>query len=225
MHRDDFLREDQVNAKQYVGTTELSGQLQFELLEKEGLTPSAKVLDVGSGALHAGFILAKYLEPGNYVSIEPNQWLTEEALKESEVKEEMEKKKALFLKVTDFDGSSLGLFDFVLAHSVLSHAAYYQLEQFLRNTSKALTPKGKILASLRLAEGNEWGSQGSSDKKDTRNQEWQYPNNSFFALMTVMEAARICGLQAEHKPEFTKFYTTRRPTEFHDWFVFTRSTQ
>ena len=27
------------DAKQYVGTTELSGQLQFDLLEKEGVSP------------------------------------------------------------------------------------------------------------------------------------------------------------------------------------------
>src|SRR5208282_1965181 len=174
-------------AKQYVGTTELSGQLQFELLEKEGCSPSSKILDVGSGALHAGLVLIKYLEPGCYVGIEPNRWLTEEALKQPKIKEEIETKKALFLEVIDFDASSAGvIFDFVLSHSILSHAAHYQLEQFLRNTSKTLAPKGKILASLRLAEGNAWGSKGSSNKKDTLDQEWQYPDNSFFTLATVI---------------------------------------
>jgi len=123
--------------------------------------------------------------------------------------------------VTDFDAGSLGMkFDYILAHSILSHAAHRQLGQFLENSAKVLAPSGKIVASIRLAEGNKWGSAGSPDKDDSRCAEWQYPGVSFFKKSTVLDAAEACGLEATHKPEYTEFYVNRRPEEHHDWFVF-----
>ena len=111
-------------------------------------------------------------------------------------------KGARFLTRDDFDASSLGVkFDFVFAHSVLSHAAYWQLEAFLRNTSKVLLPEGKILASLCLAEGNAYGNPGTSNKQDSMDDTWQYPGNSWFKLTTVETTAAKLGLTATYIPE------------------------
>lgn len=215
----------QFDAKRYVGTDETSGQVQLELLKREGCRPSSTVLEIGCGYLHVGVPLMQYLEKSHYVGVDPNEWLRRKAMKKYNVRKLVEEKHARFLSSDDFDASSLGNeFDFVFAHSVLSHCAHWQLGQFLRNTSKVLAPKGRILASIRLAEGNRYGSEGTADKRDSRHESWQYPGVTWFELSTIMETAALHGLTAAHIPEYTEFYTSIRPDECHDWIVFSSNT-
>ena len=212
-------------AKLFVGTDETSGQLQFELLKREGCVPSSRVLEVGCGCLHAGVPLIRYLESGHYAGIDPNEWLRQKTLKNREIRRLVEAKHARFLSVDDFDAGSLGIkFDFVLSHSVLSHCAHFQLEQFLRNVAAVLAPGGRILASIRLAEGNAFGSKGTPDRLDSMDRQWVYPGVSWFRLTTVQKTADAIGLTAALIPEYTEFYTRTRRHEFHDWMVFTRKT-
>jgi len=217
------LPDPLASAKAYVGTDEVSGQLQFELLKREGCAPGSRVLEVGCGCLNAGVPLMRYLERGHFVGIDPNQWLREKAMEQRGTRRLVRKQKARFLSADDFDASSLGLtFDYVLSHSVLSHCAHWQLEQFLGNVARVLAPSGRIVASIRLAEGNAWGSPGAPDRDDSRDEEWVYPGTSWFKFATVSEAAERQGLSAVLKPEYTDFYTRTRPEEFHDWVVFSR---
>jgi cyclopropane fatty-acyl-phospholipid synthase-like methyltransferase len=179
------------------------------------------VLEIGCGRLHAGIPLMQYLDKGNYVGVDPNEWLRQTAIKSRQVRQVIEEKQARFLSVDDFDASELGIkFDLVLSHSVLSHCAHWQLEIFLRNVGKVLAPEGRILASIYLAEGNAYGSSGTPDKEDSMHQEWQYPGVSFFKLSTVVKTADMLGLRAVHIPEYTEFYTETRPKECHDWLLF-----
>ena len=158
--------------------------------------------------------MMRYLKKGNFVGIDPNAWLRERVMKDPEVFDLVENKQARFLSVDDFDASALGIkFDLVFSHSVLSHAAHWQLLQFLRNTSKVLKPSGRMVASLVLAE------------KDSMFKEWQYPTGSCFSHSTLVSAANDFGLRATLVPEHTKFYTATRPKEIHDWFVFTWSAE
>ena len=209
--------------KIYVGSDEISGQVQFELLRKEGLNSTSKVLEIGCGALHLGVPLITFLEKANYVGIDPNIWLRKKITKRKKICELLDKKSVTFLNTSDFDASNLEKkFDFIFSHSVLSHCAYWQLEQFLQNTSKTLSPTGKIIASIRLAEGNNFGSHGSIGKNDSMDNEWQYPNVSWFKLSTVKHIAKKYNLKVEHKPEHGLYYIQTRPGEFHDWLVFTK---
>ena len=218
-----FAQQEKIDtAKQYVGNDEVSGWMQCEILKKEGCAPSSNVLDIGCGALYAGFFLTQYLEDNHFVGMDPNKWLIDSALENNAIKKVMAAKGARFLYGEDFDASSLGVqFDFILAHSVLSHAARWQLEQFLQNAAKVLSPNGKILASLRLSEGNQWGSAGNSNL-DSNDAAWQYPGNSWFKLSTVQEVAAACGLTATLKPEYTQFFCERKHHEYHDWLVFSK---
>jgi len=216
-----FLPQGLIHAKDYVGTDRTSGQLQFELLKREGLGPGSKVLEIGCGCLHAGIPLIQYLEKGNYVGVDPNEWLRQEAMRDRRVRQLVTDKQARFLSVDDFDASELGIkFDLVLSHSVLSHCAHGQLEQFLRNASKVITPGGRILASIRLAQGNACGSSGTPDQEDSMHEKWQYPDVSWFRLSTITKTADTLGLMVVHIPKYTEFYTRTRPHEFHDWVVF-----
>jgi cyclopropane fatty-acyl-phospholipid synthase-like methyltransferase len=209
------------DANRYVGTDEVSGQLQLELLKREGCKPGSKVLEIGCGNLHAGILVIQYLERGNYVGVDPNKWLREDAMKSGSVRRCVKEKRARFLSVSNFDASELGVkFDFALSHSVLSHCAHWQLGVFLRNVGKVLSPGGRILASVRLAEGNVHGSSGTPDREDSRHERWQYPGVSWFKLSTIAQAAGEVGLTVVHVPEYTEFYTRIRPKECHDWVVF-----
>jgi SAM-dependent methyltransferase len=215
------LRDSLAAAKHYVATDEVSGQLQFALLQREGCLPSSRVLEVGCGCLNAGVPLIEYLNPGHYVGIDPNEWLLEAAMRRQRVRRLVASKRPIFLSRSDFDAGELGLtFDYVLSHSVLSHCAHWQLEQFVSNLARALRPGGRILASIRLAEGNTYGSPGTPDKEDSMDGEWQYPGVSWFKFATVKETAERHGLTAVLKPEYTELYISQRPKEMHDWIVF-----
>jgi SAM-dependent methyltransferase len=209
-------------AKRYVATDRVSGELQLELLKREGCVPESSVLEVGCGCLNAGVPVIRYLRRGRYAGIEPNSWLLEAALKDWRTRWLIAAKHPTFLDRTDFDATGLGrTFDYVLSHSVLSHCAHWQLEQFVANVAQVLSPRGRIVASIRLAEGNDYGSRGSPDGEDSMDEEWQYPDVSWFKLDTVRETAARHGLTVSLEPEYTEFYVSRRPREFHDWIVLT----
>ena len=178
------------------------------------------MLEVGCGALSAGVPVMRHLRRAHYVGIEPNRWLVDAALSEWRVRLLVARKRPTFLERSDFDASGLGrTFDYVLAHSILSHCAHAQLEEFIRNVSRVLRPGGGVLASIRLAEGNPYGSSGSPDGNDSLDEEWQYPGVSWFRLDTVERTAAAHGLNVELKPEYTERFIRRRPKEIHDWLV------
>ena len=211
----------QDEAQRYVGTDEVSGQIQLELLKREGCRPDSRVLEIGCGRLHLAVPLIQYLNDDHYVGMDPNEWLRQVALKKEPVRKLVEEKGARFLSGDTFDASELGIkFDYIFSHSVLSHAAHWQFEQFLRNTAAVMAPGGRNLSSIRLAEGNEYGSEGTEDKQDSMDEEWQYPGNSYFTLSTVKKVAENIGLDAVYIPEYTAYYTQTRPGEYHDWIVF-----
>jgi hypothetical protein len=134
-------------AQVYVGNVDQNyitvGQLQLELLKMNGCQPASSVLEIGSGCLVAGRPIMQYLMPDRYVGIEPNGWLLE-AVKEGlpDTVALIEEKRPLFLDVTDFDASAAGrTFDFVISHSILSHAACWQYPLFLASIKKILAPR------------------------------------------------------------------------------------
>jgi SAM-dependent methyltransferase len=211
-----------VSASRYVASSRAGGEVQLELLKREGCTPRSAVLEVGCGCLSAGAPVMAYLRRGNYVGIEPNRWLLDAGLTDWRTRLLARRRRPTFLAVTDFDARPLGrTYDYVLSHSVLSHCAHWQLEQFVSNVARVLRPGGRILASVRLAEGNAYGSSGTPDKDDSRHGEWQYPDVSWFKLSTVQETAQRHGLRVTVKPQYTELYVARRPHEFHDWLVLT----
>ena len=82
------------SARQYVGTDDVSGRLQLELLKREGCLPSSKVLEIGCGCLSAGIKLIEYLERGNYFGIDPNVWLRKTAMKDYRINQLVKDKQA-----------------------------------------------------------------------------------------------------------------------------------
>jgi cyclopropane fatty-acyl-phospholipid synthase-like methyltransferase len=207
------------HAQGYVGNANeayhMAGICQLELLKRNGLKPHHHVLELGCGALVAGRPLIQYLNPGRYVGIEPNTWLVDAARSHfPDMEEWFIDKTPIFLDRTDFDASETERrFDFVLSHSILSHAPHWQLPLFLGNVGRLLGPYGMMVVSLRMYDEH------GTLMGDSRHEEWQYPGATYFAIETIQDEARKAGLEAEHRPDYREFFTKHVPSNFHDWIV------
>ena len=205
------------HAQAYVGNAneayQMAGICQLELLKRNGLKPHHSVLEIGCGALVAGRPLIQFLDPDRYVGIEPNTWLVDAARSHfPDMEEWFQDKKPIFLSNTDFDAKEVGRrFDFVLSHSILSHAPKWQFVQFLQHVEPLLGPYGMIIASLRMydAEGTLMG--------DSDHTEWQYPGATYYSEDTIVNESTKVGLQGEHVPGYREFFTKHVPSNIHDW--------
>lgn len=214
----DYRNEQAVS---YVGTRPSGGRVQLELLLLEGLQEKNHVLEIGCGALMSSIPIMSFLETGHYAGIEPNTWLMEASLQIPENQAIVSEKQPTFLCAFNFDASSLGRsFDYIYAHSIMSHAAHWQLPLFLENCAKVLKEQGKVVFSLRLTETNEYGGEGAD--RETQADTWQYPGCSFFHKETVIREASRWFSKVEQKKEYTKLLTENSKGVCHDWFVLTK---
>lgn len=200
------------NATEYVGTTKRSGAAQLALLTIEGMTPESRVLEFGCGTLHLARLLLPFLDTGHYYGVDPNKWLRDiAAADDPDLMNLIESRGAHFSEDADFDARSFHVrFDYVFAHSVLSHAAHWQLPQFLHGALRVLNKGGKIIASLRLG-------------TDTWDDDWVYPSVSWFSTSQVAAVARELGLRVFFGDGYKKLYTSMCPDEVHDWIVLERA--
>jgi hypothetical protein len=169
------------------------------------------------GANYGRSVRFCFLKPGHYAGIEPNLWLLD-AVKEGlpDTVSLIEAKRPIFLQVADFDASQTGrVFDFVISHSILSHAACWQYPQLLKAVKKVLAPNGVVLTSLRFYNDN------NELAGDSNDQEWVYPGVSFFSWSTVRTGAIQHGLLPEWRPDYREFFTNRVPSNYHDWLRLT----
>lgn len=211
------VRSENADAVGYVCTRPEEGRAQLEILINLGCKPHHRVLEIGCGALVAGFQIMQYLDAGNYTGIEPNMWLVTSSFRIPEVGAVIESKRPLFGSRTDFRVESENKFDFIISHSILSHTSDAQLTDFLTATKEQLTEGGVLAASIRLAEGNEFGSPGSMLHGPDFT-EWQYPGVSWFTCEDVLDRARVAGFpKARVAPELTRTILNGNPKAIHDW--------
>jgi SAM-dependent methyltransferase len=134
------------------GDFERVGRLCLEVLLKEGLSPSSRVLDVGCGALRAGYWLMRFLDTGCYFGIEPNRDMLKVGLEEIVQPNVVARAGAHFAHNDDFDFSVFGeQFDFVLARSIWTHTSKAQIQAMLSSFAATAAPGGAFLASYHPA--------------------------------------------------------------------------
>jgi len=199
-------------AAKYVGTDRASGASQLTLLMSCGLRPDDDVIEVGCGALHLARPLLAYLDVARYVGVDPNEWLRLAALRDDpNLIALVAQQQPFFSSRDDFDTGVRNCADWVFAHSVLSHAAHWQLPQFLEGAASMLRRGGRLLASLRLSMVN-----SNSDG-------WEYPGATHFTMETVEDAVGEAGFSSlEWRPDLRVVHTATCPDEFHDWMLVTR---
>jgi methyltransferase family protein len=203
----------------YVGTETKEGIAQLAILMNEGCRPEHKVLEIGCGALCAGYPIMQYLNTGNYHGIEPNRWLVDDALKIPEIHQTATTKAARFTYNDTFDGTVFQTtFDYVISHSVLSHAAHWQWPLFLKNVDTHIRRGSKIIASLDLNKPNGYGSKGyPGNELDFST--WQYPGNSFFRQETILNLAHQYGYAARIDLACAALITRAHNAAVHDWII------
>ena len=218
------LKVSPVNKKacEYAGNMHpANGAMQLELLKREGLESHHYVYEVGCGALMAGIPIMDYLQKGHYVAVEPNPWQIEATMSIAENRAVVERSEPQFFYNEEFDVAGCGVkFDYILAHSIMSHAPLWQLQLFFEKCSKVLNDGGKVIFSIRLTEPNPFSDLSTQPESTTR--EWQYPGNTFFKKSTVEREALRWFSSVELKPEFTGVIVSADRTAFHDWFVLTK---
>lgn len=201
-------------AKEFVGDVksfEARGLIVRDILREEGLQRDSKVLELGCGALSSGRFLIDYLDQDCYVGIEPAGWLVEAGLKGIPEMKGLMVKRPRFLWRTDFDAQETAMkFDYVVGHSVLSHAAAWQLPLMLANARRVMNPGGKLVLSFR---------QGFAD---TNASSWAYPDITLFSWETLERTAADYLFSARLMPEYTEMMVSFAPNDTHDWLVLER---
>jgi SAM-dependent methyltransferase len=155
---------DQVFVGGPVTDFDLVGRLQLITLLREGLQPESKVLDVGCGALRAGYWLIRLLEPGNYYGIEPARDMLEAGIERIVGRELINEKSPSFAHNDDWDFSVFGTrFEFVVARSIWTHASKADIATMLDSFVATAEPGARMLASYlpsgrgqRDYEGDRW---------------------------------------------------------------------
>ncbi len=131
---------------------EAVGRMGFTVLLEQGLRPSSRVLDVGCGALRLGYWLMRFLEPGGYHGIEPQQDMLRVGLEQILEADVVEHAQARFDDNQNFDFSVFDTeFDFVVARSIWSHASKEQISAMLASFARSAAPTGIFLASYKPA--------------------------------------------------------------------------
>jgi len=139
--------------------------MQFNLLTFLGLREHHYLLDLGCGSLRGGKIFIPYLLPGRYYGIEPEQWLIEEGFKKELGEEIIHIKRPIFRNDNNFTLSIFNRkFDFILAHSIFSHASQQQIRRCLSEANKVMMPTSIFIATFIKGEKNYTGNK------------WVYPN-------------------------------------------------
>jgi SAM-dependent methyltransferase len=148
------LTDEQIAAGAHRGKVgrdwEGTGRLQHEFLVARGLLPTSKLLDVGCGALRAGILLARYLEPGRYYGIDVNESLIRAALiHELPMAGLQDRVPADNLRVTDRFECDFGVaFDFAIAQSVFTHLPLNHIRLCLYQLSRVMALGGRFYATF-----------------------------------------------------------------------------
>ncbi|MBI2378824.1 MAG: class I SAM-dependent methyltransferase [Deltaproteobacteria bacterium] len=146
------LRAERLAAETFLGgpiqSFETVGRLQLMTLLRVGLYPDSKVLDIGCGALRAGYWLINFLEPDCYFGLEPNKDMLDAGVRTFLSEALLSAKRPRFAHNTEFDVSSFGLrFDFFLARSVWTHAPKSQILKMLDVFGASSNESGLFLTS------------------------------------------------------------------------------
>ena len=162
---------------------DLNAGLQFSLLCFLGLREHHKLLDFGCGSLKVGRLLIPYLQPGHYFGIEPEQWLIDEGIAREVGKEQIALKRPTFNNEKEFKLACFGqAFDFMVAHSIFSHASEAQIRTALGEAKTALGPEGFFAATFVEGDENYTGT------------EWVYPGIVSFVPEHILAMISESGL-------------------------------
>ncbi|GAA3722935.1 SAM-dependent methyltransferase [Spinactinospora alkalitolerans] len=132
------------------------GAMQFDYLKSHGLTPDARMLEIGCGNLRAGWRFIEYLDTGNYygIDISPDILM---AAQETIVRHDLRDKLPTLTPVRDLKFRFLpdAHFTVVHAHSVFSHSPLTVIDECFAHVGRILAPGGWFDFTFDRTEGEE----------------------------------------------------------------------
>jgi cyclopropane fatty-acyl-phospholipid synthase-like methyltransferase len=156
--------DDEQDYRGFVGPSEkydLISAAQFNLLTFLDLREDHYLLDIGCGSLRAGKLFIPFLLPGRYHGIEPEQWLIDQGLRNELGEDILEIKKPVFSNDNNFTLSIFDRkFDYILAHSIFSHASGRQISRCLSEARKVMKPTSLFIATFAKGDDNYSGDEG-----------------------------------------------------------------
>jgi len=171
------IKIDYPRYRAFVGWPEgwdILSAMQFRCLTFLGLREYHYLLDIGCGSLRTGRLLIPYLLPGHYFGIEPEQWLIKEGIKKECGKGLIKIKKPIFSNDRNFTCTQFGQeFDFILAHSIFTHAPQSQIRRCISEVKKCMKPTGIFMATFLKGDNDYLGS------------EWSYPDCVEYTVETM----------------------------------------
>lgn len=190
------------------GAYDLLGALQFNLLTIAGLREEHRLLDIGCGSLRAGRLFIPYLLPERYFGVEPEEWLVKEGIEKELGHDMVNIKRPTFSNSAHFEfGTFGGQFDYLLAHSVFSHASKQQINSCLVAAAAVMKPASQFFATF------------FPGRTDYEGSEWQYPKLVSHTSSWFRKAASDHGLRATYielascpSPTLGRVYSLRRST-------------
>lgn len=156
----------------------------FNLLTCAGLRQNHRMLDIGCGSLRIGRLFIPYLNPGNYIGVEPNRWLIEDGILNEVGRDQIRLKRPIFSYRDSLDQFAESLqADYALAQSIFSHCGLDLIDRWLRQVSQHLKPTGALFATFLISNAD---FQGTG---------WVYPNCVNYRIETLASVATTHGLK------------------------------
>ena len=182
---------------------DLIAAMQFNLLTTHGLREHHYLLDIGCGSLRAGRLFIPYLRPGHYHGIEPERWLVEDGIRVELGEDAIRIKQPRFLHRDDFRLTAFERsFDYMVAHSIFTHATQDQVRTCLGEAAQALASDGILAATYIPADSDFEGA------------EWS--RRAFYRPESIVSWAADAGLAVE-------FLDWPHPNVRQQWFLARRS--
>lgn len=149
-----------------------------------GMRERHTFLDFGCGSLRSGRLVMTYLQAERYCGIDPNRWLIDAAIEHEIGPSILKIKKPRFSYNDDGRLTTFGIpFDFIHAHSVLTHAPPSLVRTFFHQAAEVLTTEGLVVATF---------LQGETDYDGA---DWVYPELVTYRLQTLQHWAEEAALR------------------------------
>ena len=180
------LKPGDMHYRAYVGPPEdydFISAMVFNLLTSIGLRQHHRVLDIGCGSLRVGRLLIPYLNPGNYVGVEPDRWLVADGIANEIGRDLVRMRKPVFSFCPSLDEFRDPLdLDYAIAQSIFSHCGLDLIEGWLAQVSFHLKVDGALIATFLM------------DDKDHDGSGWTYPECVSYRPETIARIASECDL-------------------------------
>ncbi|MDT1063745.1 class I SAM-dependent methyltransferase [Paracoccus sp. CPCC 101403] len=164
------------------GMWEEMGELQLDILQKHGLKPEHKLLDIGCGSLRLGTKAVPYLNPGNYWATDLVEALMDAGYQKEIIPLGLQERLPRSNLVQDAEFTFEGVprrFDYIIAQSVFTHLPLNHLRHCLARLANHLEGSAIFLFTVFEAEP---GTAPDGPSKQSRGPITTYPHKDPFHL-------------------------------------------